>query len=51
MDYIVENAAMLGTVFFAVLFFGIVIMTFRPSKKEELNQCANIPLEDNDGRE
>jgi cytochrome c oxidase cbb3-type subunit IV len=34
-----------------VLFLGIVFVAYRPKNKDKWNDCANIPLRDDDDKE
>ncbi len=38
------NAGTIGLLFFFIVFCYIAFMTFRPSKKQEINELGKIPL-------
>lgn len=51
MNSFIDNAPVIGLIFFFVVFVVIAFMTYRPSAKKRLQANAFIPLkEDNNGR-
>lgn len=51
MEVIVNNAAVIGAVFFSVVFFGITLWVFWPGKKEKFKEYSTIPLMDSSEEE
>ena len=47
-DFIIENAATIGTIFFFSTFCFIVASLFKPKAKKESEKNAQIPLKDDD---
>lgn len=45
-EYISNNAGVIGLVFFFVFFIGVLVWTFRPNAKQHFEQQASIPLKD-----
>ncbi len=45
-DYISENAGVIGLLFFFVFFSAAVLWTFRPGAKETYDKHALIPLKE-----
>lgn len=51
MDYLAQNAGMIGLLFFFSVFCGVAIWAFRPSFKNTVESYKYIPLaEDNHER-
>ncbi len=46
MNWIIENAPMIGMLFFISVFIWIAFNTLRPSNKKELESHSFIPLKD-----
>lgn len=44
MDWLFENAGLVGLVFFVSIFTGIVIWAFQPGRKETLESYKYIPF-------
>lgn len=43
-DFIVNNAGLIGLIFFFVLFLGITAWTYRPGSAKKYQKYAYIPL-------
>lgn len=48
LDFLAQNAGMIGLVFFFTFFLGVLGWVFMPGKKQEFKQFGNIPLEESD---
>lgn len=48
MDFVSDNAGMIGLLFFFSTFCGVVFWAFRPSKKQDIENHRFIPLEGDD---
>jgi cbb3-type cytochrome oxidase subunit 3 len=50
-DFIAQNAATIGTVFFFSTFCYVIYSVFKKGAKKKFDQYSKIPLQDdNDGR-
>ncbi|MBN66378.1 MAG: hypothetical protein CMM94_02275 [Rickettsiales bacterium] len=48
MSWIVENASLIGLLFFFSFFVGVAVWMFRPGMKSRIEPLANIPLNEDD---
>jgi cbb3-type cytochrome oxidase subunit 3 len=48
MDFISDNAGMLGLLFFFSVFVSLVLWTFRPSAKETYQSIAKTALQEDE---
>lgn len=47
-DFLSAHAGMIGLLFFFIFFVVLVLWTFRAGSKENYNESANIPFEENE---
>lgn len=46
--FIADNAGMVGTIFFALFFLGVLVWVLMPGAGQYFADQANIPLKDDD---
>ena len=46
MDSLVENAPVIGLLLFFFMFAGVALWAYRPSKKKDFEEQANIALKE-----
>jgi cbb3-type cytochrome oxidase subunit 3 len=46
MDFLTQNATLIGLLFFFTFFCLMLLWTFRPSAKKQHKEHANIPLKE-----
>ncbi|MDD3019387.1 MAG: cbb3-type cytochrome c oxidase subunit 3 [Alphaproteobacteria bacterium] len=46
MDWIMDNAPIIGLLFFVAFFMVMVVWVYRPKSKKKFDNFANIPFEE-----
>ena len=51
LDQVDNTTTIIGLIFFFAVFIGVLIYVYRPSKKKDMEDHGNIPLNEPDNNE